>query len=78
METLRLTGIVKNNKLLFTYQNEIENIALEVEGTHENIYFDKINITDELYLKFNINENAWEVQIDYAEVDRNNQLIASL
>lgn len=53
--TLRLV----NGKLQAPYQNEVENIAIETMGTHEDIYFARVPINDKFYLKWDDNTYAW-------------------
>lgn len=59
MINIELTMRLKDGKLVVPYQNEVENLALEVIGTAEDIYFDKVPINDDLYLKFDPNIDDW-------------------
>ena len=62
MDEIRLTAFVKNNRIFLRYQNEVENLALDSLGTHENIYFDETPVTDRFSVKFNREENVWELK----------------
>ena len=43
---MEITIVCRNGKLIAPYQNEIEDLAIEQFGTHENIYFDTIYLDD--------------------------------
>ncbi len=60
-EEMQLTAVIRNDKIFFPYQNEIENFALISIGTCDNIYFDKIILTSSFSVKFSKRENAWEL-----------------
>ena len=66
---IRLTAFVRNNKVLFPYQNEIENLALDSVGSHENIYFDETPVTDRFSVKYDRAENAWELKTNLLDND---------
>ena len=59
MINIELTARVVGGNITFPYQNEIENLALETIGSSEDIYFEKIPITKNLYVEFCQIENFW-------------------
>ena len=58
-----LSIVFRNGKILFPYQDEIENLSLKNVGSCDNIYFDKIPFGKNHYLLFNRKENAWEMDM---------------
>ena len=59
---IRLTAFVRNNKVLFPYQNEVENLALYGIDSHKNIYFDEIFLTDRYSVEYDRDQKAWELK----------------
>lgn len=51
--------LLKDGILITFSQNQVENIALEVLGTHYRIFFDKIPITDKFYLIWEKLHQGW-------------------
>ncbi len=64
----RITFDIKDDKLIAPYQDQIEEIALELENNnpalekaelHRNIYFDVIPLTDKYNLIFDKKLDGW-------------------
>ena len=50
---------LKNNKIVAIYQYEVEEFALEELGTHANIFFDPIPLTDKIDLMYSADDGGW-------------------
>lgn len=62
MTDIKLTTYIVDGKITFPYQNEVENLALETIGSSENIFFEKIPITKDLYIEYSDTEKSWILQ----------------
>ena len=56
---MKFTLIIKDNKLICPYQNEVENIAIKNHNTHKDIYFIPIKVNDEHYLEWSDEYRGW-------------------
>ena len=59
MINIELTTRIIDGKITFPHQNEVENLALETIGTSEDIYFEKIPITKDLYVEYSQAKKTW-------------------
>ena len=59
---------IKDGKLFLPVQSDVEHLAIHILGSHKNIFFDPIPLTDFLYLKWNEDLRGWEV-CQHAEKD---------
>jgi len=59
---IELTARIVNGNVVFPYQNEVENLALETIGTHESIYSEPVPMTDDFCLVWNDPEKGWVLE----------------
>ena len=55
MVDITLEARVVNDKIYFTNQSEVEELALKILGSSKEIYFEEIPINDNIVLKFDDN-----------------------
>lgn len=58
---VKISLAVRNGKLCLPVQHEVEDIAIMVLGDHQLIFFERIPLTDSVYLLYNAEISGWEI-----------------